>query len=162
VTPHRRRSRSATRNLASVRCRPAHRLGSEPRRHGTAAFPHFELHPRRRLALLAVLALARSGTVTRDRLTGLFWPETDAERARRLLSDSVYVLRKTLGKEAIHSAGDDLRLDLGVVRCDVGEFEEALAAGEGVRPRAGVAGRGRHRVRRLERSRERAAPPRGA
>jgi TolB-like protein/DNA-binding SARP family transcriptional activator/Flp pilus assembly protein TadD len=88
---------------------------------------------RRRIALLAVLALARSGAVTRDRLIGLLWPEAGVERARHLLSDSVYLLRKALGERAILSAGDDLRLDPRVVRCDVAEFGQALEAGEWAR-----------------------------
>jgi DNA-binding SARP family transcriptional activator len=85
---------------------------------------------RRRIALLAVLALARSGTVTRDRLLGLLWPEAEPERARPLLSDSLYLLRKALGEKAILAVGDDLRLDPQVVRCDVTEFEQALEAGQ--------------------------------
>jgi len=40
-----------------------------------------------RLALLAVLAAERAGDrhVSRERLTGLFWPDVDEERARHSL-----------------------------------------------------------------------------
>jgi DNA-binding SARP family transcriptional activator len=35
---------------------------------------------RRRLALLAVLAVARGRPVTRDKLVALLWPDADSER----------------------------------------------------------------------------------
>src|SRR5207244_9100893 len=52
---------------------------------------------RRRLALLAILAVSPGKPVSRDRLSALLWPEADAEHARHLLSDSLYVLRSALG-----------------------------------------------------------------
>jgi DNA-binding SARP family transcriptional activator len=83
---------------------------------------------RRQLGLLAFLAL-HDRPVTRDRLLSVFWPETDTERARRALSDAVYIIRKALGDEAVRSAGDDLILDGSVVRCDVIEFQRAIEDG---------------------------------
>lgn len=83
---------------------------------------------RRRLALLAVLGASRS-SVSRDRLVALLWPELDAEAARHRLSDSVYVIRRALGKAAVVTAGDDVWLDAIQVRVDVREFERALDAG---------------------------------
>jgi DNA-binding SARP family transcriptional activator/Flp pilus assembly protein TadD len=85
---------------------------------------------RQRLALLALLAADRCAGMGRDRLAAFLWPESEAERGRALLSNSVYVLRRTLGDGAIVGRGDGLRLDPGVVRTDVQEFEEALARGE--------------------------------
>jgi DNA-binding SARP family transcriptional activator len=35
--------------------------------------------------------------LTRDKLIGLLWPERDDERARHLLSQSLYVLRGAAG-----------------------------------------------------------------
>jgi DNA-binding SARP family transcriptional activator/predicted negative regulator of RcsB-dependent stress response len=84
---------------------------------------------RHRLALLALLAAARGQILTRDKLIGLLWPESDTERARHLLNASVYELRKALGETALLSAGDELRLGLDVIRVDVVEFEAALYAG---------------------------------
>ena len=84
---------------------------------------------RHRLALLALLAAARGQILTRDKLIGLLWPESDAERARHLLNASVYELRKALGEAALVSAGDELRLGLDVVWVDVIEFEAALEVG---------------------------------
>lgn len=85
---------------------------------------------RHRLALLALLAASPSRGRSRETLLALLWPERDAGHARKLLNQSVYVLRRALGEEAILSAGEELRLDAGRVRCDVVAFEEALAAGE--------------------------------
>ena len=84
---------------------------------------------RHRLALLALLASSGSG-VTRDKLTAYLWPEADEERARHLLSNSLYMLRQALGEEALISAGDVVRLDAARVRADVRDFEDAIGRGE--------------------------------
>ncbi|HEX8318457.1 BTAD domain-containing putative transcriptional regulator [Longimicrobium sp.] len=83
---------------------------------------------KRRIALLAILALARGRAVGRERLIGLLWPENTAESARHSLSESLYVLRKEVG-EGLSSSGDEVRLDPAMVASDVGEFESALEAG---------------------------------
>lgn len=88
------------------------------------------VNQRARLALLAVLAMARTRPVSRDRLMALIWPDSDAEHARRLLRDSLYRLREALGEHAVPSTGDDLRLDPQFVRCDVWEFEDASSSGD--------------------------------
>ena len=85
---------------------------------------------RHRLALLALLALARDGRLPRERLTSLLWPEHGTRQARDLLNSAVYVLRKALGKDVIRSEGDDLRLDLDLLRCDAVAFLEGLEAGD--------------------------------
>lgn len=84
---------------------------------------------RHRLALLAVLAAAHPRAVSRDKVMAWLWPERDIEPARRLLNQAVHALRRTLGAEAILSAGDELQLNAGLVHCDVVAFEEALAGG---------------------------------
>ncbi|HLM69698.1 MAG TPA: hypothetical protein VK358_19300, partial [Longimicrobium sp.] len=84
---------------------------------------------RRRVALLAILAVARGRTVGRERIVGLMWPEQTAARARHLLSESLYVLRKELGADAFISAGDEVGLNGGVVTSDVEQFEAAVEEG---------------------------------
>lgn len=85
----------------------------------------------RRLAVLSLLAAAPDRTLLRDRIVGCVWPEAEQSRARHLLSDAVYVLRRTLGEEALLSRGNEaLRLDEHVVWTDVGAFEAALEAGD--------------------------------
>jgi len=85
---------------------------------------------RRQIALLALLASAPDGTLRRDKLVAWLWPETGEKRARSLLSDTLYVLRQTLGEEAIETSGETVRLDLDVVESDVAEFRAALDVGD--------------------------------
>jgi DNA-binding SARP family transcriptional activator/TolB-like protein len=92
---------------------------------GAVAGPATQRH---RIALLALLATARAAS--RDKLCAYLWPERDSENARKLLNQAVHALRRALGREAILSAGDELRLGTSVVRCDVVAFEAALAAAE--------------------------------
>ncbi|HSU14159.1 tetratricopeptide repeat protein [Longimicrobium sp.] len=84
-------------------------------------------HP---LALLAVLAAAPSATVSREKLLGLLWPDSDTDRARGLLNVAVHAIRKALGEGAIVSVGGSLQLDRASVRSDVRAFADALAQGE--------------------------------
>jgi DNA-binding SARP family transcriptional activator len=83
---------------------------------------------RRRLAVLALLAGSPGGTLSRDRIIGLLWPDAAADQARHLLNDAIYALRRALGDDLIISRGDDLVLNRMAVHCDVFAFEDALAA----------------------------------
>jgi DNA-binding SARP family transcriptional activator/TolB-like protein len=84
---------------------------------------------KRRIALLAVLAVARGRPVGRERVIALLWPEHAADAARHTLSESLYVLRKELGSGMFVSVGDEIGLSPEVVRSDVAAFEEALEEG---------------------------------
>lgn len=88
----------------------------------------------RRAALLCYLALAEPrGFHRRDTLFPLFWPENDAGQARHALRQAVYFLRRALGPNAIVSRGDEeIALVGDEIRCDVWEFEAALAEGRTV------------------------------
>lgn len=86
----------------------------------------------KRLALLAWLASASPrGFHRRDTILALFWPELDEERARAALNQAVYHLRRSLGRDAILSRGND---ELGVnpahLWCDVVAFDEAMQDGD--------------------------------
>lgn len=81
---------------------------------------------RQRLSLLAYLGMAGQDGVSRDRVVGLFWPDSPDARARHALSNDLYALRAGLGESAILSFGDDLRLDPGVVDVDARAFEAAV------------------------------------
>jgi DNA-binding SARP family transcriptional activator/dienelactone hydrolase len=83
---------------------------------------------RHRVALLALLSLSPGHGLSRERLLGYLWPENEPERARQLLNQAVYQLRKGLGEDAIESAGDELRLNVERVGVDVVEFEAAVAS----------------------------------
>lgn len=94
---------------------------------------------KRRLALLALLATAPSRTLTRDKLIGYLWPESETEQARHLLSVALYELRKALGEEVLVSRGDEVCLEEGL-RTDLEALDEALAVGEAERAAALYAG----------------------
>src|SRR5687767_2369058 len=85
---------------------------------------------RRPLAILAVIASAGSRGITRDRLIGVLWPDSSEEQARHVLSQSLYALRKDLGQDDLLLNGGTLRLNPAVITSDVGDFAEALEAGE--------------------------------
>ncbi|HEY8174125.1 MAG TPA: BTAD domain-containing putative transcriptional regulator, partial [Gemmatimonadaceae bacterium] len=85
---------------------------------------------RRQLALLAALAVAGNRRTSRDKLLALLWPETDTERARHLLSDTIYVLREALGEDVVSTVGDDVVLNPLRVTSDVAEFRKALEGGD--------------------------------
>jgi hypothetical protein len=79
------------------------------------------------VALLALIASAAEGSIGRDRLLGLLWPDRDERVARHLLADSLYVLRQTLGDGAIVATADSVRLSADFLWTDVAEFRRALA-----------------------------------
>lgn len=85
---------------------------------------------RHRLALLALLSRAGPRGLTREKLIGYLWPDLESDRARHLLSDSAYRINAALGGEAILAAGEDLRLNLDRVSCDVVDFEGTLERGD--------------------------------
>ncbi len=64
---------------------------------------------RRKLALLAVLALARR-PMTRDALVEMFWGDQDELRARHSLSEALSHLRRVLGRDAIAARQADVAL----------------------------------------------------
>jgi DNA-binding SARP family transcriptional activator/tetratricopeptide (TPR) repeat protein/TolB-like protein len=82
----------------------------------------------RRLAILALLARSGDRGITREKVIGYLWPDSDEERARRLLSQAVYMLRRDLGSDDAILGVRDLRLGAGVLTSDVAEFQEALDA----------------------------------
>jgi DNA-binding SARP family transcriptional activator/TolB-like protein len=79
-----------------------------------------------RLALLLIVAAAGRRGVSRNRLLTIFWPDTDEDRARHALSQSIYALRRDLDPTLI-SAENELRLESGSIASDVQEFREATA-----------------------------------
>ena len=91
---------------------------------------HHQLNQRPRLlGLLAILAVARSDGVSRDRLMALLWPESDAPKARNALNQSVFAVRQALGESALVSEGASLRLDEQTLPSDVGLLFDAASEG---------------------------------
>jgi DNA-binding SARP family transcriptional activator len=86
----------------------------------------------KRLALLIYLAVAAPrGPKRRDVLLALLWPESDQDKGRQVLRQTVYLLRQSLGAACILSRTDeDLELDANCLSCDACRFETLVAAGD--------------------------------
>jgi serine/threonine-protein kinase len=84
---------------------------------------------RRRLALLALLAVAGERGMSRDKVIACLWPESPAENGRHALDQLLYFLRRQLPVSPVAGV-DPLRLDGAVVGADVAEFSACLAAGD--------------------------------
>ena len=84
---------------------------------------------RRRLAVLALLARAGDRGLSRDKLVGFLWPESEAEKARRVLAQALYAMRRDLGSDEAFLGTSEVRLNPAVVGSDVAEFCAALSAG---------------------------------
>lgn len=86
----------------------------------------------KRLAILAYLCLAgRGGFVRRDELIALFWPESDPERARAALNQSLYVLRRTLGPDVVPGRGvEEVGVAPSKLTCDAAVFLDRLDGGD--------------------------------
>jgi len=84
---------------------------------------------RRRLALLALLAVARDRGLHRDKVQAYLWPESDTERARHGLNQLVYFQRRHLGSGELFLGKKTLRLNHDAITTDVWDFEDAVDAG---------------------------------
>src|SRR6266404_7134855 len=73
---------------------------------------------RRRLAILALLAVAGESGMSRDKLQAYLWPEADAERARHVLNQLLYAQRRQVGNEALFVGRKTLRLNRDLIATD--------------------------------------------
>lgn len=85
---------------------------------------------RRRLAVLALLVHAGERGLSRNKLIALLWPDVDEERARRIVSQAVYALRRDLGSESVIQGLHELRLAGDEVTSDLEDFRRAQASGD--------------------------------
>ena len=81
---------------------------------------------RRRMSLLALLALGRERGMSRERIQAYLWPESDASRARHALEQLLYATRRDLGADAVESSAMELHLNPDLVRADVWAFDDAI------------------------------------
>ncbi|MBX6331757.1 MAG: hypothetical protein IRY91_07915, partial [Gemmatimonadaceae bacterium] len=85
---------------------------------------------RRQLALLAVLAGAGPGGVSRDKLMGLLWPDRELDRARSSLDQALYAARRVCGPDVFIASPTSLALNPSIIASDLAAFSAALAAGD--------------------------------
>ena len=86
----------------------------------------------KRLALLVYLAMADPpGPKRRDALLALLWPESDQDKGRQVLRQTLYLLRQSLGAQCIVSRSDeDLEVNADCLTTDARRFESLIAAGD--------------------------------
>lgn len=84
---------------------------------------------KRRLAILAYLALAPNRTASRETIMAMLWAEHSPDNARRLMAESVYQIRKELGADVLRVDGDVLTLQSRVT-VDVDRFVAAEEGGD--------------------------------
>ena len=80
----------------------------------------------RRLAVLALLAVAGDRGVTREQILTYLWPDNDEERGRHALTQALYALRRDLGSEELFLGQQELRLNADLITSDYAEFHDAL------------------------------------
>ena len=86
--------------------------------------------PRRGLAVLVLLAAGPASGVSRDTVVAYLWPESDEERARGALRQTLFALRRDLGRPDLLLGGPDLILNPAALTSDVRELHIARAAGD--------------------------------
>jgi serine/threonine-protein kinase len=81
---------------------------------------------RRRLAILALLAVSGDRGLSREKLVAYLWPESDSERARHNLNQLLHAERRAFDAPGLFAGVKTLRLDSVLIWTDVGAFETAL------------------------------------
>ncbi len=84
------------------------------------------LPSRNAAAVLTVLAVGRGRMQNRAKLASLLWDVFDFEHARGSLRQTLYMLRRTLGREAFLEQTDALRLDEASVQVDLWDLTQLL------------------------------------
>jgi DNA-binding SARP family transcriptional activator/TolB-like protein len=82
---------------------------------------------KRSLALLALVGLATEQGLSRDRVLAYLWPESDTDRARNNLKQTLFQLRQDLQEDVFARAPGVLRLNPGAISVDACDFQAALA-----------------------------------
>lgn len=94
---------------------------------GTAPVPPEALQ-RRRLAMLAVLAMSGERGASRDKVQLHLWPDSTQERGRHALDQLLYSTRRVLGQDVILSSASGLQLNPAVLCPDTWLMNDALGA----------------------------------
>jgi DNA-binding SARP family transcriptional activator len=81
------------------------------------------------LGLLALLAGHRSEGISRDKLLGYLWPDSDSVHARNSLKQALFSLRHALDCQLPISGCGFLHLEYSAAEVDLWEFESALEMG---------------------------------
>ena len=89
-----------------------------------------EARQRRRLGLLAILALGGKHGISRQRVEAFLWPESTAIRSRHALDQTIYAIRRALGVDVIAASGRELSLNPRLIVVDLWQFDDAVLASD--------------------------------
>ena len=81
---------------------------------------------KRSLALLALVGLGTEQGLSRDRVLAYLWPESDTDRARNNLKQTLFQLRQDLHEDVFARSPGVLRLEPAAISVDACEFQAAL------------------------------------
>jgi tetratricopeptide (TPR) repeat protein len=87
----------------------------------------------RPLALLALLAVAGEAGMTREQVMLHLWPDSTPERARNVLKQTLYALRRDLKSPDLLYGANPIRLNPTAITSDYSALLEALAADDWTR-----------------------------
>jgi DNA-binding SARP family transcriptional activator len=82
------------------------------------------------LALLAILAAAGNGGVSRDKLLEMLWPEGDPAKSRHALNQIISAQRRHFGDDNLFDGRKTVRFNSKAITSDVAALECALAAND--------------------------------
>ena len=85
-----------------------------------------EARQRRRLSLLALLALGGKAGISRHRVEAFLWPESTAARSRHALDQAIYAVRRALASDVIAAVGQEVSINPQLVVVDVWQFDDAI------------------------------------
>jgi len=94
---------------------------------------------KKHVALLVYLAVEQRGSHRRDQLVSLLWPRASASDGRHSLSTALSVLRARLGRAAIETSQDTIRLAGGTIALDLTRLEAGDVLADETRPELEVA-----------------------
>lgn len=83
----------------------------------------------RTIALVALLATAGRTGLSREKVVGILWPNSSPRRARHSLTQALYAARRALDCDDLFLVSGSVCLNPERITSDVGEFEDAVAAG---------------------------------
>ena len=94
----------------------------------------------RRLAVLALLVVAGERGMPREQILRCLWPDTDEERGRHALTQTLYALRHDLESDQLFLGQQELRLNPQTITSDYAAFQDALQAHDAGRAVASYGG----------------------
>jgi DNA-binding SARP family transcriptional activator/tetratricopeptide (TPR) repeat protein len=94
---------------------------------------------KKHVALLAYLGVEHRTAHRRDHLADFLWPRASAAEGRHSLATAISVLRAKLGRKALETTRDTIRLADGVVEVDLTRLEAGAVLADESRPELDVA-----------------------